>query len=315
MEFLVDEQLPDWDSFGKLSQHRVSPDSSSIEGPALQPCVVGQQTACTIVAKSYNGTQVDKGGDRFDVRVDFTAAEGGMAEPVKYDILDKDNGQYSIEFKGPPREGTLEIGAWLRGRKLKPFSLAVSQLLSIDGGTSNILNGTSLEVLHRMLPAKANRRLRLLHQLGPGGEGSEPASFAAAVNGHARVLTVLQAVNTNHVFGGYFEHTFGSRAGWTNGHDNDFVFTLGPRGTGPASKLRKPPGYTEDAVYLSSCCGLHMGYDGGRNCLVAFCSWELRLGTTSCFTQADPQFSTPDKRLVGVGGRFAPLHAEVYACS
>ena len=61
--------------------------------------------------------------------------------------------------------------------------------------------------LHHMLPKHANTTLEQLHHLDRGAKAGD---FDAAVKGKKRILTIVKALQTNIVFGGYFEDTFGT---------------------------------------------------------------------------------------------------------
>ncbi len=190
-------------------------------------------------------------------------------------------------------------------------SFAIVSVTFIDTPSKIIVNDSLLEQLGNILKngdnGWGNYSLTLLHSRTQG-QSFDAASFDNAVRGKSKVLTIMQSTE-GHVFGGYFEDTFGSPGSFIPGSPNNYIFALGNK-TGQPIKLFRTTG---NSIHIAS-CGLHMG---DNNDLKAFCGSSHYCNNPGCFKTPAPGFTVPTFQagmLCGTPGNqhYTPYIGEVY---
>jgi len=168
---------------------------------------------------------------------------------------------------------------------------------------SQILCEDMFNELSSMIPGNTTM---VLHKLHDQTKSITAASYDKHVRPQSNVLTVIQS-STGQVFGGFFVDPMGAGSEWHNGHEDDFIFSLGnnDQHSRVPVKLLKPKGYTDArALYRGS--GLHM------NDLTAFNSHHTKVP----FVYTVPAKGYPSlpqgESIGGKPGNFKPTKMEVY---
>jgi hypothetical protein len=203
-----------------------------------------------------------------------------------------------------------------------PFPKLVFDL-TFTNGPSTILSDSLVSTLMLMLPSNRHS-LNLLHS---SSNGITPAQFWEAVEGKSRIL-VLVRNTAGYIFGGYVENDFDFEgvpdfAPWVQGHDYNFVFSLGNKTGKPVKLLKNVDAYP--GIIFDSKFGLLMGHcgqvNGGLDALIGQTS-DLRVGNGYCcspksYTTRAPGYSgvTIDSTLLAGSETWTPDLIEIFQCS
>jgi hypothetical protein len=327
----LEKQSVDLSSFCHSCVPTVTHTTSIAAGPGLENgLAVNEEATFTVTLNQSDGTRsemphlrsilsvkvldagisegADADGGDVGAGVGAGAVEPPPPPPPPAVVIDNNDGTFTCKYTPTNASRALQIRVAVLGNDVpqSPFVVHPSAwpVLRVVGSQSAILSAEMLKNISRMMPQGTDRRtLTLIHDLARGQTAGE---FDAAVKTKSHVLTVIKCTK-NHVFGCYFEDTFGTGGGWIPGSANNFLFSLGTDGSGSGCRWKR--GSNREGIHITS-CGLHLGQKNPN--LVAFCSWTFDTDGAAGDYEADGEhckFGTPPYT---ESGDFTPATAEVY---